>query len=120
VAGGQVRDRLRVAYRLRKTDAQLVDKTRGQHPRIIEPGAVGGQARVLDPGDERPEIELRGRIASVARQQAACPWSASSLNLPQLKRTKNESFSDTLWFDPSREHVVGDTASLHSRGDILG
>ena len=50
-------------------DAELVDERRLEHLRVVERRAVRRQPRVLDAGDERAEIESRGRLRR--RRQAA-------------------------------------------------
>src|SRR5207237_6972519 len=59
--------------------AQLVDETRRQNPRVVERGAVRGEPRVLNAGDEWAEVEAGRRVRR--RGQAAGSLSLWSVEL---------------------------------------
>ncbi len=91
-------------------DAQLVDQRGLQHLRVVEPRAMCRESRVLDAGDERSEVEARGRFGR--RRQAAVGLSLRRVELELAVIEPHEErigVRDAV-IDPAGEGVVGDLA----------
>ena len=86
--------------------AQLVDEGRTEDPRVVQPGAVGRQAGVLDAGDERPEIEPRRRVSRRRQTARRLPLRRIELELAPVEADEQRVPVGRLVVNPSREDVV--------------
>ena len=98
-------------------DAELVDQLRLEHLRVVERHAVRRQARVLDAGDERAEVEARGGLRR--RRQAAVRLALRRVEavLAVVEPHEERVVVRKLVIDAARERVIGD---LRDRGrDVI-
>ena len=96
--------------RLRVADAQLVDQIRLDHLRVVECRAVGRQARVLDAGNERPEIEPGRRLGWRRQTAVRLALRSVELELAVVEPHEERVVVRDLVIDSSRKRVVGDLA----------
>jgi hypothetical protein len=108
----------RPRYGLRVAHPQLVHQRRRNHARIVSRRPVCRQARVLDAGDERPEVEAGGRFRR--RRQAACrlPLRRVELELAPVVADEERILVRDLVVDAPGEDVVGHLA-VHGRRVVV-